>query len=79
MLFPVHRSSNIYLAKNYIPYIKIIYGGNIKWMLLNLIPNYKIHEFSMRNKISADRCMDFFGVFTARISNVTEGDKTEVE
>ena len=48
-------------------------------MFLNLIPNYKVHEFSMRNKISADTCMDFLGIFTARISNVTEGAKTEVE
>lgn len=48
-------------------------------MFLNLVPNYKVHEFNVRNKISADTCMDFFRVSTARISNVTEGDRTEVE
>lgn len=64
LLFPVHQSSDTYLAKNYIPYIKIIYGGNIKCVF----SNYKVHEFSIRNKFSADRCMEFGGVFTARIS-----------
>jgi len=79
MLLPVHWSSNIYLAKNYIPYIKITCGGNIRCVFLNLIPSYKVREFSMRNKISADRWMDFWGEFTARISNVAEGDEAEVE